>query len=97
MRIAPLDAFTFPCPRKKRCNYNHFDDDFVNTTCFVLAVTLGQLISSGVALACGRNWRLMLGLAAAPAIVQLILMFFLPESQRWLAKKYRDDECLETF
>ena len=36
---------------------------------FVVAVTLGQLISSGVALACGRNWRLMLGLAAAPAII----------------------------
>ena len=66
-------------------------------TCFVLAVTLGQLISSGIALACGRNWRLMLGLAAAPAIIQLFLMFFLPESQRWLAKKYRDDECLETL
>ena len=66
-------------------------------TCFVLAITIGQLTASGVALACGRNWRLMLGIAAAPAIIQFILMFFLPESQRWLAKKGYDDECLETL
>ena len=38
-------------------------------TSFVLAITLGQLIASGVALACGRNWRLMLGIAAGPAIL----------------------------
>ena len=37
--------------------------------CFIVAVTIGQLISSGIALACGRNWRLMFGLAAIPAII----------------------------
>ena len=54
--------------------------------CFILAVTLGQLSASIIALACGRNWRLMLGIAAIPAFVQLVWMFFMPESQRWLAK-----------
>ena len=66
-------------------------------TCFVLAVTIGQLVASGVALACGRNWRLMLGIAAGPAIIQFFLMFFLPESQRWLAKKELDEDCKETL
>ena len=36
---------------------------------FVVAVTFGQLISSGIALACGRDWRLMLGIAAIPAVI----------------------------
>jgi len=35
----------------------------------------------------------MLGLAAVPAFIQLILMLFLPESQRWLGKKNRTDDC----
>lgn len=66
-------------------------------TWFVLAITLGQLAACGVALLCGRNWRLMLGIAAGPAILQLIFMLFLPESQRWLAKKGLEEECLETL
>lgn len=40
--------------------------------CFCVAVTVGQLLSSCIALACGRDWRLMLGLAAVPAAIQLI-------------------------
>lgn len=47
---------------------------------FVVTITLGQLIAACLALALGRNWRLMLGIAAIPAFIQLILMFFMPES-----------------
>lgn len=47
---------------------------------FNVAVTMGQLMSSFVALGCGRSWRLMLGLGAVPAFIQLVLMFFMPES-----------------
>ena len=41
---------------------------------------IGQFISSLIALALRGNWRLMLGLAAVPSTLQLIGMFFLPES-----------------
>ena len=39
----------------------------------------------------------MLGLAAVPAIIQGILMLFMPESQRWLAKKDRNIEATQTL
>ena len=52
----------------------------------VLMITTGQFISSFISLLCGNNWRLMLGLAAIPSILQLIGMLFMPESTRWLAK-----------
>ena len=33
------------------------------------------------------NWRYMLGIEAIPAILFLLLLFFIPESPRWLVKK----------
>lgn len=36
---------------------------------------------------------MMLGIAAAPALLQLLGMFCMPESQRWLAKKKRYSKC----
>ena len=47
---------------------------------FVVMITLGQLISSMIALACGRDWRLMLGIAGIPSMIQFICMLFMPES-----------------
>ena len=43
----------------------------VVVSCFVVGITLGQLISSIVALllAPSRDWRLMFGLAAIPAFL----------------------------
>ena len=51
-------------------------------TSFVIAITLGQLISSLVALglAPSRDWRLMLGLAAIPSTIQGFAMICMPES-----------------
>jgi SP family arabinose:H+ symporter-like MFS transporter len=37
------------------------------------------------------GWRYMLGSEVIPAVVFFILLFFVPESPRWLAAKSRDD------
>jgi sugar porter (SP) family MFS transporter len=40
------------------------------------------------------GWRWMFGLAAAPSLVFLILMFLVPESPRWLAKNGKPQRAL---
>jgi sugar porter (SP) family MFS transporter len=40
------------------------------------------------------NWRLMLGVGAIPAILYFLLLFLVPESPRWLARKSRESEAL---
>ncbi len=40
-----------------------------------------------------RGWRWMLGAEVAPAALLLGLLFFVPESPRWLLKAGRDDEA----
>lgn len=58
----------------------------------VLMITGGQFFSYLVNLGFTEvpgTWRWMLGVAAVPAIIQFVLMLFLPESPRWL---YRKDE-----
>jgi SP family xylose:H+ symportor-like MFS transporter len=39
-------------------------------------------------------WRWMFGSEALPAILLLVLLFFVPESPRWLTKQNRGDEAL---
>jgi MFS transporter, SP family, solute carrier family 2 (myo-inositol transporter), member 13 len=52
----------------------------------VLFITSGQFISYLICLGLGRNWRWMLGLAATPAVLQLIGMLFMPETPVFLYK-----------
>jgi SP family xylose:H+ symportor-like MFS transporter len=40
------------------------------------------------------GWRWMFGSGAIPALALLILLFFVPESPRWLAKESRREEAL---
>ena len=62
-------------------------------SCYVLAITVGQLSASFIALLCGRNWRLMISIAIIPAVAQLVWMIFMPESQRYLAKNSNFEEA----
>jgi SP family xylose:H+ symportor-like MFS transporter len=41
------------------------------------------------------GWRWMFGSEALPALLLLALLFFVPESPRWLTKQDRSDEALE--
>ncbi|MDT4936301.1 MAG: hypothetical protein QOK11_4193 [Pseudonocardiales bacterium] len=60
-----------------------------------LAITSGILASYLVdyGLASGRNWRLMFGLAAIPAILMFLGMLFQHESPHWLIAQGREDEA----
>ena len=50
------------------------------------------LLNSGA-----NNWRWMLGVEAIPAALYFVLLFFVPESPRWLFGKGRDDQAFEIF
>ncbi|XP_077233519.1 putative inositol transporter 2 [Tasmannia lanceolata] len=63
-----------------------------------LLITGGQFLSYLINLAFTKapgTWRWMLGVAGIPALVQLVLMFLLPESPRWLYRKGRKEESSE--
>ncbi|KAL8365869.1 hypothetical protein RB595_004582 [Gaeumannomyces hyphopodioides] len=67
----------------------------------VLFITLGQVVAYVVGWAFaehysdrGSGWRWMVGLGAAPAVVQAVLLLGMPETPRWLVRAGRSDEAL---
>lgn len=49
-------------------------------------------------LSLGDNcWRWMLGVEAIPAVLYFVLLFFVPESPRWLFSKGQEDAALKIF
>ena len=43
------------------------------------------------------GWRYMLGSGTIPAVLFLVLLFLVPESPRWLVKKGKHDDALDTL
>ncbi|KAH9783725.1 Inositol transporter 1 [Citrus sinensis] len=63
----------------------------------VLMITSGQFLSYLVNLAFTElpgTWRWMLGVSAVPAIIQFVLMLFMPESPRWLFMKSDKEKAI---
>jgi sugar porter (SP) family MFS transporter len=68
--------------------------------CFQINIVLGILVAYLSNFLIGRmnfgaaEWRWMLGIAALPALLFLVMLFFIPRSPRWLAMKGRNAEAL---
>jgi len=42
-------------------------------------------------------WRIPSVLQATPSVIQIVLVWFMPESPRWLVSKGREAEALKTL
>jgi sugar porter (SP) family MFS transporter len=64
-----------------------------------LAITIGILVSylADYGLADTRNWRLMFGLAAIPALLLFVGMIFQKESPHWLIMHGRENEARQVL
>lgn len=65
-------------------------------TLSILFITLGQVVAYFVGYVLSMQsggWRWMVGLGAAPAVLQFGLMLVLPESPRWLVKADKTQEA----
>lgn len=62
---------------------------------FQLMITVGILVSylTGLGLAPGGHWRIMLAAGVVPAIITLLGMLLAPESPRWLVLRGRSAEA----
>jgi SP family galactose:H+ symporter-like MFS transporter len=64
----------------------------------VVGGILGYLLAASLAgLDNSINWRIMLGVAAVPAIIILPFLLRLPETARWLMMQGRRDEALKSL
>src|SRR5438067_4358023 len=62
-------------------------------TGILLAFLSNFLISQSVVGGGASAWRCMLGVQVFPAALFIVLLFFIPESPRWLVKRGRIDEA----
>jgi SP family galactose:H+ symporter-like MFS transporter len=62
---------------------------------YQLMITTGILLAflSDTAFSASGNWRWMLGIIAAPGVLFLIGLFFLPDSPRWLLMRGRREDA----
>ena len=64
---------------------------------YIVIFNLGQLISNIVCLSLGDNWRVMLGMAAVLATIQLFGIPFLDESPMFDLKTGKPEEAKKTL
>ena len=67
----------------------------------VLFITFGQVLAYAIGAGLEHvqhiGWRLMVGIGAIPAGIQLVTMYWLPESPRYLVRKHRNREAREVL
>lgn len=64
----------------------------------VVGIILGFLLGAALAdMNTATNWRIMLGIAAVPALIILPFLLRLPETARWLMMSGRRDEALTSL
>ncbi|OOQ86622.1 Myo-inositol transporter 1 [Penicillium brasilianum] len=69
-------------------------------TILSLLITGGQVVAYVVGWVFSRTaggWRWIVGLGAAPAIVQFAVLVFLPETPRWLVQAGRDNRAVDVL
>ncbi|CAL0300439.1 unnamed protein product [Lupinus luteus] len=64
---------------------------------FPSSAVIGSMVTTWISDKVPGTWRWMLGVSGVPAIAQFFLMFFLPESPRWLFIKNRKDEAVDVL
>lgn len=72
------------------------------TACLNSGIAIGMLVAYWVQYGAANipgnaAWRLCFGLQLVPAFVAGVLVFFRPESPRWLVKKDRREEALQVL
>lgn len=65
-----------------------------NVVCGILIAFVSNYLLFGVS---EESWRWMLGVQAFPSLVFFVMVFFVPESPRWLIKQKRIDEAHKVF
>ncbi len=65
-----------------------------NIVCGILVAFVSNYLLFGVS---EESWRWMLGVQAFPSLVYFVLVFFVPESPRWLIKQKRSSEAEKVF
>ena len=65
-----------------------------NVVCGILIAFVSNYLLFDVS---EESWRWMLGVQAFPSLVFFVMVFFVPESPRWLIKQKRIDEAQKVF
>jgi sugar porter (SP) family MFS transporter len=65
-----------------------------NVVCGILIAFVSNYLLFGIG---EDSWRWMLGVQAFPSLVFFVMVFFVPESPRWLIKQKRSDEAQKVF